>query len=309
MKKLMLRRQQISAVLRSLAAVAMADGELDPREFAYIEMHAGLFGVEDDIPLDPIDPEEVAELIFSPEVRAALIQRLVVMTMLDEQIHPSEIAMLRRFALALGVEEPAIEQMQHFVKGRMRLLAFDFGRRSFVGKQLRQTWQERGLKGAIKIARTVVGVGDAGVASRYLALGELPGGTLGRGFFDHCRSNGFQLPGEPKGPPEELIFHDIGHVLTGFGADPQGEVCMGGFESAYMGDDGFSVTLLALYAFHLGAPIIPKGHTTGAFDLEHYCTGLAVGKRLGVDLRKWDPWPHMDKPIDVVRAELGLRLQ
>jgi len=307
MKKLMLRRQQISAVLRSLAAVAMADGELDPREFAYIEMHAGLFGIEDDIPLDPIDPKEVADIIFDPEVRAALIQRLVVMTMLDEHIHPEELRTLRRFAHALGVEEPAIDQMQHFVKGRMRLLAFDFGRRSSVGRSLRNAWQDKGMRGAFAIARTVLtGGADPALAQRYLALADLPHDTLGRAFFEHCRHNAFPLPGEPNGPPEDLLFHDVGHVLTGFAADPEGEICMGGFESAYMGDDGFSVTLLALYAFHLGAPVVPQGTTTGAFDLEHYCRGLNVGKRLGVDLRRWDVWPHMDKPVEAVRMELGL---
>ena len=41
-------------------------------------------------------------------------------------------------------------------------------------------------------------------------------------MYDHFRENDFKFPGELGGMP--LPFHDIGHVLAGYGTDPQSEI-------------------------------------------------------------------------------------
>jgi hypothetical protein len=300
-----LTTQGSSAVLRALFTVAIADGELDPRELRYLEMHRDLAGGRID-DLVPIMPEEVAASIQDPEARAGLIQRMVIMTMLDEKVDLAEIARLRAFASALGVDEPAICQMQAFQKGRIRLLAFDLVRRGFIGKQLRRVWAEHGLRGVLAAANSMRGRADQAVAARHVSLGSLPPGTLGRGFFDHCRSNGYPLPGEEGGAPEMLLFHDLGHVLTGYGTDPSGEVQMAGFEAGYMGEDGFGVVLLALFLFHLGAELPRTGPARGKFDLDAFDAAFERGRSLAVDLRRWDVWPRMAETVESLRRELGL---
>ncbi|MEZ4451345.1 MAG: hypothetical protein R3B09_17835 [Nannocystaceae bacterium] len=243
-------------MLRALKSLALADGDFDPRERRFLEVNRQLFGIEDDLgSIAAAGPEEVAAAIVDPALRRDLMKRLVVMSALDEAIHPGELAMLRRYAAAFEVEEPAIDAMQRYASGRIRLLAIDLGRRSFLATRIKAVWSDEGFVGMWKIAKSVLGVGDRTLADRYAALAGYPRESLGRAFHEHCTRNGFKLPGEKGAPPEMLVFHDLGHVLTGYTTEPEGEVEMGGFEAGYMGEDGFSVTLLVLLLFHLGADI------------------------------------------------------
>lgn len=158
----------------------------------------------------------------------------------------------------------------------------------------------------VALARAAVGVEDTQTLTRWASLEGLPGGSLGLALHRHMRANGFPLPGEPKGAPEAVMFHDLGHVLTGYGTDAPGEVRMGGFEAGYFGEDGFGVVTLALYIFHLGAPLPGTRPATGQFDLAAFHEAWDLGRRLRVDLRGFDWWEHRARPLAEVRVELGL---
>lgn len=299
-------------MLRALKAVALADDDFDPRERRFLEVNRQLFGLAGDADHDAAtiaaaEPEEVAAAIPDPALRRDLMQRLVVMSALDEAIHPGELELLRRFAAALAVDEPAIAAMQRFARGRIRLLALDLGRRSFVSTKIRDLVRDEGLGGAWKVAKSVLGVGDRALAERYKTLAVYPAGSLGRAFHEHCMRSGFKLPGERGAAPEVLVFHDLGHVLAGYGTDPAGEVEMGGFEAGYMGEDGFSVTLLVLLLFHLGADVAPgTSPSRGAFDVDRFAAAYRRGRSMTVDLRAWDPWPFMDQPVAKVADYLSI---
>jgi len=116
------------------------------------------------------------------------------------------------------------------------------------------------------------------------------------------------MPGERRGTPEILLFHDLGHALTGYLSDGPGEVQMAAFEAGYMrGDDAYSITLFTMYAFGLGAQIIPDFPTkAGDFSVPAFVEAYAEGERLDLDLRFWSPWPSMEKSVAEVREELGL---
>lgn len=295
-------------MLRALKAVALADGDFDPRERRFLEVNRQLFGLDDDLgSIEPVEPEAVAEAIVDPAVRRDLMQRLVVMSALDEEIHPGELALLRRFAAALRVDEPAIAAMQRFAHGRIRLLAVDLGRRSLVSQRIGDVLRDEGFAGLWKVAKTMLGVGDRALAERWRTLAVYPRESLGRAFHEHCMRSGFKLPGEKGAAPEMLAFHDLGHVLAGYGTDPEGEVEMGGFEAGYMGEDGFSVTLWVLLLFHLGADVAPgEIPTRGAFDVDRFAAAYLRGRAMTVDLRAWDPWPFMDQPVAKVAEFLAI---
>lgn len=308
MKPLDLAPAQASYAMAALRAVALADGALAESEHELLVVSGELLGL--DIPLEaipPLDLDALAEAIPDPAHRAALVQRLVLMAMLDGEIRRAEIDQARAIAARLGVLQPAIRQMELFVAGRSKLLAFDLMRRSFVATQVRRIWRREGVRGMARLAKQASGKADRSLAARYLALDALPDGTLGKELFRHFRRNDFALPGEAKSAPEALLFHDLGHVLTGYGTDADGEVQQAGFEAGFMGEDGFSVMLLAIYLFHLGADINPSTRPSkGRFALAPFRAAFARGTTLTVDLREWDPWRHMSARLDDVRAHLGI---
>lgn len=64
---------------------------------------------------------------------------------------------------------------------------------------------------------------DEGIAKRYRDLAKAPEGSLGRASVDFIDANGFSFPGEKGSPPETIALHDLTHVLSGYGTDPEGE--------------------------------------------------------------------------------------
>ena len=98
--------------------------------------------------------------------------------------------------------------------------------------------QERGLFGPIALDE----------------LAQLPEGTLGRVFADHCRAREID-PNLIHVPPDGEVgwflnhlyqTHDIWHVVTGWGNDLAGEVGLGGFYAAQLRSPTFFGYMLAL---------------------------------------------------------------
>ena len=81
-----------------------AMAKLDPREQLLLSLDSE--PEEPAVSLQVISPEEVGERIVDPQARRALIQRLVLMSALDEEIRPEELATVRKFAKALAIDEP-----------------------------------------------------------------------------------------------------------------------------------------------------------------------------------------------------------
>lgn len=308
MKPLDLTREQAWHALAAMRDVALADGVVSDEEQLMLRIHGELFGLEDELDaVPPLDLDALAVALADPAHRAALVQRLVMMAMLDGEVAPEEIARTRAIASRLGVLEPAIQQMEMFLAGRLRLLALDIARRSFVASKVKRIWREEGLRGMAKLAKQARGKHDPVLAAPYVELESLPDGTLGRELFIHFRRNDFKLPGEEGSAPEALLFHDLGHVLTGYTTDPEGEVQIAGFEAGYMREDGFSITIFALYLFHLGADINPTVRPTkGRFDLARFREAFRRGAQLTEDLRYWDPRPYFATPVPEVQRLLGL---
>jgi hypothetical protein len=158
------------------------------------------------------------------------------------------------------------------------------------------------------MALSVSGLGGRNqpLAARYRALEGCAAGTLGRAFYDHFIDNGFKFAGEPGGIP--MIFHDLGHVLAGYGTDPQSEIQQAAFQAGFARRDGFSFLLFGILQFHLGMRVTPvaKGYR-GLFDVPLVMTALARGAACKVDLSEgYDLFANQDRPLEEVRAELGI---
>ncbi len=308
MKPLDVSPETLLPVLRAFKTIAIADGNLEARKRVFVETYAqdvGRSPVDVDS-IENITPEALAEAILQQDVRLAIVQRMVIIALLDEEASPLEIEQLRVFAKTLDVDEPAIQQMKLAAGGHTKRLAFDLLRHGFLARVFRNEWNARGIGGILRGVRSMSGSKNDTIATKFRALRELPAGTLGQHYIAYMDANTFPLPGEPKGAPEMLIFHDIGHALTGYSTDVPGEMRMAGFEAGYMKDDGFGVIALALFGFHLGLPLPNIAACRGGFDWNAVDEGYRLGRRLKVELRGWDPWPYMDQPLNNVKAELGV---
>jgi ubiquinone biosynthesis protein Coq4 len=196
----------------------------------------------------------------------------------------------------------------------MTLFRLDFLRHSHLARVFTDSVREEGL---LATAKGVLGFRglheDADLAARYRALERLPADTLGRRFTDYIRDNGFSYPGEKKGFPEAGIFHDFGHVLTGYATDPEGEMEMVGFQTGYMKRKPMFMLLFGVITFGAGLNLtpLPQPHAGGIFEragvMERLLRAVQQGSKLTVDLSDgWDHWAYVERPVDEVRALLHL---
>jgi hypothetical protein len=106
----------------------------------------------------------------------------------------------------------------------------------------------------------------------------------GLAIYDHFTSSGFAFPGEKHGVGA-MVFHDIGHVLSGYGVTPDQEIQQAAFQAGFSRNDGFLFLLFGILQFHLGLRITPvaKGYR-GLFDVNAVLRALERGAACRVDL-------------------------
>jgi hypothetical protein len=192
---------------------------------------------------------------------------------------------------------------------RHHLMArIDFTRR-IGGRVMGEAWREERWNGVRKMFAPVISVGeDRATATRYQALARLPQDSFGFALYEHYRSNDFAFPGEPGGLPERGIFHDLGHVLSGYATDPDGEIQQAAFQAGFVRNDGFMFLYFGIVQFHLGVRLTPIAKSeTGYLDVDKVTSALARGAACKVDLSDhWDFWPLLPLPLERVREELGV---
>jgi ubiquinone biosynthesis protein COQ4 len=145
-------------------------------------------------------------------------------------------------------------------------------------------------------------------------LAAAPSGTLGRAYFDFMERENISVPtlldlatSDPTPPmtAEEWRFaershvmHDLWHVVTGYGPDSLGEVCILAVRSAQMRHVG--VWLLCLFGMLKVGRDFGGRHVRTAVR-EAYARGRRAAWLYGVD---WEAM--LNEPLDVVRARLNL---
>jgi hypothetical protein len=276
-----------------------------------------LLGTDLDVEALPeIEPATLAEHIESPELARQLVRGMVVMSLAVGPATPAQSALIARFAGALGVDEPATRAIEHLAHKEMVRFVLDLHRRSnlrdYIDNQYRQ---KGGIFGVVKGLLDFRGVThDGALAARYRALGELPRETLGHAFFQHYHANGFAFPGEEGGFPEGALFHDLGHVLAGYDITPEGELQIACFQAGYRRNENAFFTILFAVLIHTAgvnvAPMPMPKHLgrIGEGDLaERMLDALRRGAQMTVDLgADWDFWPQLARPLQDVRADLGV---
>lgn len=296
--------QELDVVLRALRHVVLVNDRFTDAERALIKGVGRIHQVEvlADA-LEPISFDEVSRVLTDPHRRKRAVQLAIVTALVEGTPSPVTESAVRELATALGLDEAGLEVLYEVTHGRAMLARIDMVRR--VGSFIRSA---KDFPGILKFVPTILGFGSGNepLAASYRALASSAPGTLGRAVYDHFVENEFKFPGEPGGIP--MVFHDLGHVLSGYPTDPQGEIQQAAFQAGFARRDGFSFLLFGILQFHTGLRITPvaKGYH-GLFDVPLVLTALQRGASCKVDLSEdFDIFAHKDRPLEAVRAELGI---
>ena len=153
---------------------------------------------------------------------------------------------------------------------------------------------------------------DGEVISELRSLQYCPPGSLGRALFDFYRELDVPFPGETNGGDVSLAFHDVTHVLTGYGTTPPDELALqalltaaGGFDHHFSG----LVASLALFesaAFEISG-FVPK---EGALNRPGAADELADAFRRGAactgDISTVDLFDRKDEQLASIQREFAL---
>jgi hypothetical protein len=296
--------EELIAVSRALRHVALANDRFTNAERALVEGVARIHGIslEADT-LAPISLAELSRIVVDPHRRKRAVQLAIVMALVEGTPDAGTEETVRELAMALELDEAGLDVLYEVTHGHALAARIDMFRR--VSRFVRNT---KGFPGIVKMALPLFGLaqGDLENAARYKNLASCAPGTLGRALYDHFVENQFKFPGEKGGIP--LVFHDLGHVLSGYSTDPQGEIQQAAFQAGFARRDGFSFLLFGILQFHVGLRITPVAQGFhGLFDVPLVLTALERGACCAIDLTDgYDVFANQDRPLEDVRAELGI---
>lgn len=308
MERLALTDAEARAGLGVVKGVALADGALAPEEIALLDAAGRALGISDGAGVPAFSPEAAAAALASPVARERAVQAAIFVSMIDGRAADEEVREVERYAAALGVTDPRIHNLRQLARGQVKRMWIDLARRSFARPVFERALRERGLGGLWEIAAPMVGLGkDPELARRFIALGELPEGTLGHAYFRFIVDNDLGFPGE--GPvAADGVWHDLTHVLAGYGTDPRGEISVVSFVAGYRREDPFFWLFTITLQFHLGIKVSPYSPgEIGRVDPEDVLRALRRGMAVTRDLSDgWDYFPELARPLEDVRRDLGV---
>jgi tellurite resistance protein len=298
--------------LRAMKMIALANGRFDDTERSLLATGQRFFGTHVDVDsLAPIEPEELARHIVDPALRHQLVRGMIILSLVDGEATPDEVALVERFAGALGVAGADLKLLHRLADGHLLLARFDIARRFFARQKVVELTREKGIGWLARSMAALAGLReDHEIAGRFRALEHAPAGSLGRAYFDFIIANQFSFPGEKGSPPEAVMYHDMTHVLSGYGTDPGGELQVLAFHAGCRKEDQdpFSFIWFGLAQFHLGIQVgaVPPGKES-ALDPPRMLAALQRGTHCTIDpTRGWDPWPVMTTQLEELRARYSI---
>lgn len=303
-------REQAYWGLRAIKTIAMADGALDATELNMLASVQRVIGTTYQVDeLAPITPVELAQAFPDPQLRRQLVQGLIVVSLIDGKASERETDLVEQFAQALEVTVPEVTNLRHVLRGELIQLRLDLVRRFWLRPKVEEIWNREGIRGLYKFVRGMMGrYENKELADRYRALEHYPSGSLGRAFWEYCRKNGFALPGEKGGAPEQILFHDCAHILSGYGTAPEEEVQVACFSAGFQRREPWIFVFFVLLQFHVGIRMTPITQArTGFFDPGKALIAIRRGAAMNIDLNDgWEYWSVMGEQVEALRTRYNI---
>ncbi|MFK7988929.1 MAG: hypothetical protein AB8I08_23125 [Sandaracinaceae bacterium] len=298
--------EERALALSAMATVVLADERTEPEESELLRAAAIHLELDDAVP-QPLAPGALSGC--ATRVGERVVQAAILAAMIDGRVDPVEVEAVRRLAEEAGVHEPRIHNLAQLSRGHLRRLWLDLARRSFAREVFVKAAQRDGLRGVWQIVGPMLGrAGDPVLASRYIALGELELGTLGRAYFDFILAHDLGFPGEGV-VAEAGVWHDVAHVLGGYGTRSEEEVEVVSFIAGFSRQDPFFWLFTIALQFHMGVRVSPYSpRERGFFVPSRVFAAFARGAAMKVDLSapSFEPWDHFSRPLAEVRDAFGV---
>jgi len=298
---------EMPCVLRVLRTALNPYGPLDEPEQRFLAAYARICGHPLPADLAPIASNEARG--GGAHRRKRLLQLAAMAALLHQPVRFESVVWLYALARRLGVHDPVLDALTALVRGRRRWVRVLTMRRLFR-VTLKEAAMAEGWRGVVRLFAALLlrAPVNRDRLAGYKRLGLLPEGTLGREYWAHMTRQGFGFPGEPGGIPSSVVYHDIGHVLTGHATTGAGEIQQGCFQGGNRREDGFVFIQFVLLHFHQGVAITPAGPPeTGCFDPERVLWAIHRGASCPVDItHQWNFWPLMDLPLSEAQSRCGL---
>ncbi|MDE0886289.1 MAG: hypothetical protein OSB70_12235 [Myxococcota bacterium] len=306
--------------LRALTMVARSgsNGLARPQRAMLDAIQQVLFETDLDVEnLEPIDEGALFPACGDPFEARQLIRFMILTAIAEGPPSLEQARLIDSFSEFLKVDEPAVGVISNLSKNRMLRFRVGFARRAHIRTYMRNS--KKLLGGVFPVVKAVLRFRgllgpDEELASRFRALGDMPLGTLGREFHDHCHDAEIGFSGEVGGFPLGAVYHDFSHVLSGCDVSPEGEIKNAGFQAGFCkGEEDFFTTLFANLIHTAGINLTPFdmpielgriAQGTLAVDwLREIKRGSAMSVDLGDD---WNFWDFVELPVDVAREKLGV---
>ncbi len=303
-------REQAYWGLRAMKTIAMADGVLDATELNMLASVQRVIGTAYQVEeLAPITPVELAQAFPDSQLRRQLVQGLIVVSLIDGKPTERETDLVEQFAQALEVTVSEVRNLRHVLRGEMLQLRLDLVRRFWLRPKVEEIWNREGIRGLYKFVRGMMGrYENKELADRYRALEHYPSGSLGRAYWEYCRKNSFALPGEKGSAPEQILFHDCAHILSGYGTAPDEEVQVACFSAGFQRREPWIFVFFVLLQFHVGIRMTPITQArTGFFDPGKALIAIRRGAAMNIDLNDgWDYWSVMGEQVEDLRKRYNI---
>ena len=250
----------------------------------------------------------VNRVLRDARCRRRVLELAVALSTSDGEVRPRVAANLALLARTLDHTDRHVRELRDLANHYYLRARIDFTRR-MAARVVHDAWPSEQERGMLEMLSRALQVRiDSALAARYHALAELPPASFGHALWEHFRRNAFRFPGEGGGVPERLLFHDVGHVLSGYSTDAEGELELSAFQTGCMRDGDFMPLYLGIVQFNFAVRARPAGGDASAgVDFEKVTTALVRGASCRIDpTDAWDFWSLLPQPLDDVRRSLGI---
>jgi hypothetical protein len=250
--------------------------------------------------------------------RERMVQFMLLCTLVLNPLPEAVVQRVESYAREMSVSDDMLRVALEYSRGSYGLALVDFQRSGYMetwdpahaealhsSRELSDAWEQCAL--------------DPALARRWEQLRDLPQGTLGRLVAEFYDARGFEFPGRPGSAPPLLAQHDWMHVLAHYGSTVESELEVFAFISRANDDPrGFSLLAMVVSLFETGYLASGAGlfeYDRGHLSHEGMAVRLADALRRGAlvgahaggpDLLRIDWFEHAARPVDDVRAELGV---